>query len=390
MDYSLSRMPDIAIIGGGIGGLSTAIALSQQGFDVELFEQAPVLLDLGAAIALWPNAMRALQHLEIADKVLDAAGVITQIHWLAHNGQRINSIQLPQSETPAVALHRADLQRILLNSLPSPLVHLGYSFVDSKQSSNSTTVAFDNQPSISCRYVIGADGVHSDVRLLVTEKPVDRFRSYVVWRGISSTTPAKIQGDAAMELHGRGKRFGIGPVGHGRTGWWAAANTELENFVAKEAIADAHDELRELFDGWYSPVLDLITSTPTILRTEASDRPASDTWGCGRTTLLGDAIHPTTPNLGQGGCMAIEDSVVLARCFVKYGLSEDALRGYERVRHGRTSAITYVSRLYGDIGQWENPFATATRSKVISALPDVLIKQFMKFVFDYDAATVRI
>jgi len=334
--------------------------------------------------------MRALQHLAIADKILDAAGVITQIHWLAHNGQRINSIQLPQSETPAVALHRADLQRILLNSLPSPLVHLGYSFVDSKQSSNSTTVAFDNQPSISCRYVIGADGVHSDVRLLVTEKPVDRFRSYVVWRGISSTTPAKIQGDAAMELHGRGKRFGIGPVGHGRTGWWAAANTELENFVAKEAIADAHDELRELFDGWYSPVLDLITSTPTILRTEASDRPASDTWGCGRTTLLGDAIHPTTPNLGQGGCMAIEDSVVLARCFVKYGLSEDALRGYERVRHGRTSAITYVSRLYGDIGQWENPFATATRSKVISALPDVLIKQFMKFVFDYDAATVRI
>ena len=390
MDYSLSRMPDIAIIGGGIGGLSTAIALSQQGFDVELFEQAPVLLDLGAAIALWPNAMRALQHLEIADKVLDAAGVITQIHWLAHNGQRINSIQLPQSETPAVALHRADLQRILLNSLPSPLVHLGHSFVDAKESSNSTTVAFDNQPSISCRYVIGADGVHSDVRLLVTEKPVDRFRSYVVWRGISSTTPAKIRGDAAMELHGRGKRFGIGPVGHGRTGWWAAANTELENFVAKEAIADAHDELRELFDGWYSPVLDLITSTPTILRTEASDRPASDTWGCGRTTLLGDAIHPTTPNLGQGGCMAIEDSVVLARCFVKYGLSEDALRGYERVRHGRTSAITYVSRLYGDIGQWENPFATATRSKVISALPDVLIKQFMKFVFDYDAATVRI
>ena len=383
-------MPDIAIIGGGIGGLSTAIALSQQGFDVELFEQAPVLLDLGAAIALWPNAMRALQHLQVADKVLDAAGVITQIHWLNHNGQRINSIQLPERKIPAVALHRADLQRILLNSLPPSLIHLGHSFIDAKPSTDSTTVSFDNQPSISCRYLIGADGVHSDVRLLVTEKPVDRFRSYVVWRGISSRTPEKIQGDAAMELHGRGKRFGIGPVGHGRTGWWAAANTELENFVAKESIADAHDELRELFDGWYSPVLDLISSTPIILRTEASDRPASTTWGCGRSTLLGDAIHPTTPNLGQGGCMAIEDSVVLARCFLKYGPSEDALRAYERVRYARTSAITYVSRLYGDIGQWENPFATATRRKVISALPDVVIKGLMKFVFDYDAATVRI
>ena len=88
--------------------------------------------------------------------------------------------------------------------------------------------------------------------------------------------------------------------------------------------------------------------------------------------------------------MAIEDAVVLARCFVKYGRSEDALRVYERVRYARTSAITYASRLYGDIGQWENPFATATRSKVISALPDVLTKQLMKFVFDYDASTVRI
>lgn len=383
-------MREIAIIGGGIGGLSTAIALSHQGFDVEVFEQAPVLLDLGAAIALWPNAMRALHHLQIADKVLDAAGVITQIHWLSHNGQRINSIQLPQSETPAVALHRADLQRILLNSLPRSLVHLGYSFVDANHSTDSTTVAFDNRPSVTCRYLIGADGVHSDVRLLVTEKPVDRFRGYVVWRGISSTTPAKIQTDAAMELHGRGKRFGIGPVGHGRIGWWAAANTELESFVAKESIADAHDELRELFDGWYSPVLDLITSTPTILRTEASDRPASTAWGRSRTTLLGDAIHPTTPNLGQGGCMAIEDGVVLARCFVKYGPSEGALRAYERVRYARTSAITSASRVYGDIGQWENRHATTVRRKVISALPDLLIKQLMKFVFDYDAATVRI
>lgn len=383
-------MPDIAIIGGGIGGLSTAIALRQYGFDAEVFEQAPVLLDLGAAIALWPNAMRALQHLQIDDKVLDAAGVMNEIHWLTKDGQKLNSVRLAHSKTPAVAVHRADLQRILLNSLPSSVVHLGHSFVDANQSTESTTVVFDNQTSVRCRCLIGADGVHSDVRPLITEKPVDRFRGYIVWRGISSTTPEGITNDVAMELHGRGQRFGIGPVGHGRVGWWAAANTELEDFAARESIADAHDELLYLFDGWYSPVLDLIRSTQTILRTEASDRSSSTTWGRGRTTLLGDAIHPTTPNLGQGGCMAIEDSVVVARCFEKYGLSEAALRAYERVRYERTSAITYASRVYGEIGQWENQIATFVRSKVISALPGFLIKQLMKPVFDYDATSVRI
>jgi 2-polyprenyl-6-methoxyphenol hydroxylase-like FAD-dependent oxidoreductase len=270
------------------------------------------------------------------------------------------------------------------------VVHLGHSFVDANQSTESTTVIFDNQTSVICRCLIGADGVHSDVRPLITEKQVDRFHGYIVWRGISSTTPERITNEAAMELHGRGQRFGVGPVGHGRVGWWAAANTELEDFAARESIADAHDELLDLFDGWYSPVLDLIRSTQTILRTEASDRPSSTTWGRGRTTLLGDAIHPTTPNLGQGGCMAIEDSVVLTRCFEKYGLSEDALRAYERVRYARTTAITYVSGLYGAIGQWQNHLATGFRSKVISALPEVLIKQLMRFVFDYDASSVRI
>lgn len=383
-------MPEIAIIGGGIGGLSTAIALGRYGFAAEVFEEAPLLLDLGAAIALWPNAMRALQHLGLAQKVVDAAGVINEIRWLHPDGTILNSVALGSRETAAVALHRADLQKILLQELPTSLVHLGHSFLEQHDQKESTKINFNDSRSLESRLLIGADGVHSQVRPGITNEGSHYSRGYMVWRGISSVMPAALPSDAAMELHGRGKRFGIGPVGHGRVGWWAAANASLESGIVKELIADAHDELIELFDDWYPPVLDLIRSTPTILRTEASDRRSTTTWGRGRTTLLGDAIHPTTPNLGQGGCMAIEDAVVLSRCFEKYGLSESALRAYERVRYGRTRSITEFSRWYGAIGQWENSFAAGLRSTVIKTVPRSLIKQLMRLVFDYDAATVRI
>lgn len=383
-------MLDIAIIGGGIGGLTAAIALRRYGFDAQVFEQAPALLDLGAAIAIWPNAMRALQHLDLAETVLAKAGVIKQIRWLTPEGKTLNAVDIDNFAAPAVAIHRADLQGILLQSLPSSIVKLGYNFLNEQGRIDYNTVSFTNSHSIDCRFLIGADGIHSDVRNYISDQDTPKFHGYIVWRGISSVIPEQISPDAAMELQGRGKRFGVGPVGNGRVGWWAAANASHENATGKESVHDAHCELLDLFDGWYSPVLDLVQATTTILRTEASDRPSTTTWGRGRMTLLGDAIHPTTPNLGQGGCMAIEDAVVLTKCFEKYGLTDSALRAYERVRYARTAAITFASRVYGQIGQWENPLATDARRRVISVVPHVLVRQFLKIVFDYDAVRVRI
>jgi len=357
--------------------------------------RTPALLDLGAAIALWPNAMRALQHLGIAETIRGASGVMNEIRWLTHEGKTLNQVRIANPQTPAVALHRADLQRILLEALPPSAISLGHSFLKHDEATDSTNATFTNGRSIACEFLVGADGIHSDVRAHVLDGASPVFRGYTVWRGISAAAPKRIPYDAAYELHGAGKRFGIGPVGHGRVGWWAAANTKTEDGGTEESIqseTDSRQELLELFEGWYEPVLDLIQSTsPTsVSRTKASDLPSSTTWGRGRTTLLGDAIHPTTPNLGQGGCMAIEDAVVLARCFEKYGTGEAALRAYERVRYSRTAAITTFSRIYGEIGQWENPFAIAGRRRLISALPAALIKQSMRIVFDYDPASVRI
>jgi len=365
----------IAIIGGGISGLTAALALRQFGFEAEVFEQAPALLDVGAAIALWPNAMRVLEELQLSEKILEKAGVIEEIRWLDQDGFLVNRVSL---EKTAVALHRADLQSTLLHSLPAESIHLDHSFVSYQQRNDKTIVTFGNGNSVEADFLIGADGIHSDVRAQFIKDGEPVNRGYTVWRGISPAIPSLIPPATAIEIHGRGKRFGIGPVGLGRLGWWATAN-----------VSDT-DDLSSLFAGWYRPVLKLIEATPkkSVLKTSALDRAPNKTWGDGRMTLLGDAIHPTTPNLGQGGCLAIEDALVLARCFKKHGATEEALRTYERLRFKRTATITRYSRYYGAVGQWENVWARGLRKTALALVPASIARSLMKIVFDYDAGLV--
>ena len=364
-------MVQIAIIGGGIGGLTAALALQQSGFQCEVFEQAPALHDVGAAIAIWPNATRILQRLNLFEKILERAGVMEEICWVDQNGWLINRVSISDPQFPAVALHRADLQNILLHTLPSSSIHLGHELVGQTQRGDKMIATFANGSSTEADFLIGADGIHSRVReqFLNDGAPVDR--GYVVWRGISPTIPSGVPQATAVEFHGRGKRFGLGPVGLGRAGWWATANTPNR------------DDLGQLFKDWQQPVLDLIEATPpsSVLKTHASDRLPTKVWGRGRMTMLGDAIHPTTPNLGQGGCLAMEDATVLTRCFEEYGATEEALRRYEQLRYKRTAALSKYSRYYGSMGQWENIGARALRRTALALAPEAVVKRLMQIVF---------
>ena len=367
-------MVQIAIIGGGIGGLTTALALQHFGFESQVFEQAPALHDVGAAIALWPNAMRVLERLGLAYQILEKAGVMNTICWLDQHGWLINRVSIPDS----VALHRADLQMTLVRALPPPSLHLGHQLIDQKQQGDKMIATFANGRTIEADLLIGADGVHSRVRaqFINDGAPVDR--GYTVWRGISTSMPSAIPPATATEIQGRGKRIGIGPVGRGRVGWWASAN------------GTSSDDLLHLFEGWFPPILELIKATPpsSVIRNRAFDRLPKKIWGHGRMTMLGDAIHPTTPNLGQGGCLAIEDAFVLARCFAQYGPVEEALRTYKRCRYKRTSAISRYSRYYGSIGQWENIWGRVLRRTSLALVPEAVAQLLMQIVFDYDATTL--
>ena len=379
----------IAIIGGGIGGLTAGLALRKVGFSPHIFEQAPALLEVGAAIAIWPNAMRLLQRLDLGKEIIKQAGVIEEVRLLDWRGRLLKRSHLPESNAPAVALRRADLQTALLHAVPADSVHLGRHCTGFLQQSDKLIVNFADGEPAECDVLIGADGLHSAVRAQALNDGELTGCRYIVWRGISDSQPLPLTPATAMELHGRGKRFGLGPVGLGRFGWWATANLSE---VAIESAKDQKQELLKLFDGWFQPVIELIQTTPErrIVRNSVFDRPPSGRWGEKRFTLLGDAIHPTTPNLGQGGCLAIEDAVVLARCLSKNSDPVQALRQYKRLRYRRTANVVRWSRYYGAVGQWHSWPATFTRSLVISICPASLIRRSLHALFDYDAYSIEL
>ena len=209
----------IAIIGGGIGGLTAALALRQFGFEPQVFEQAPNLLEVGAAILMWPNAMRVLDRLGLATPIRAQGAVLEKARWLRRDGKLLNQFQLPKSDVPAVALHRADLQHTLLQALPQDTIHLGHVFEGYEQSPDQIIAHFDDARSLACDVLIAADGIHSRARIQLLNDGPPTDHGYVAWRGVAPHTPPDVMAGTATEIYGRGRRFGFGPLGFGRVGW---------------------------------------------------------------------------------------------------------------------------------------------------------------------------
>lgn len=367
----------VLMIGGGIGGLTAAIALQQAGIRVSVYERAPALHEIGAGLSLWANAVRALDTLGLAAPLLargvpEGSGAIrtargeTLVEAASHDLER-------RYGAKSVIVHRAELQALLRDALPADVLHLGAALHSFTESGQGVCATFADGSTACGDVLIGADGIHSAVRAQLWGAAKPRYAGYTAWRAVVPFPHAQL---LPGETWGCGQRFGIAPMTDGRVYWFATQNAPEGQ---PDGAAGRKADVLTLFRAFHAPIPQLIAATheALILRNDIYDRPPLKQWGRGRTTLLGDAAHAMTPNLGQGACQAIEDAVVLARCLHEHREPIVALRRYEARRIARTSMLTRQARQLGVVGQWENRVACRLRNALFKGMPSfVRMRQF--------------
>lgn len=380
------------VIGSGIAGLAAALALRRVGLSVTVYERAPELTEIGAGISLWANALRALDHIGIGQAVRAVSLPMTQSEFRVRNGHVVaGSFEAAPFErrlrtAPFVAMtHRADLVATLAARLPAGTTRYGFECTAAETQGQRAIVRFKSGHTDEADLLVGADGIHSGVRAALLGPSEPRYAGYTCWRGICPR-PVSLDPGHLAEWWGRGQRFGITTLPGDHVYWWATKNEP-----AGGRATDERADVAAAFGEWADPVPRLIADTPAVhvLRNDISDRPPARRWAVGRVVLIGDAAHATTPNLGQGGCLAIEDAAVLAR---HVGGCPDLKRGlasFVAERHPRTSAITRESRRFGRIGQWEGRVPSQMRDALFSLLLPLIGPQSLLKYAAFDVGPLK-
>lgn len=376
-------MPRAVIVGAGIGGLTAAIALKQTGWDVSVHERAQELREVGAGITLWANAVKVLRKLGVGEAIESASATIRQTEIRTWRGKLLLGSDFDEVNrklnAPTIGIHRADLQSKLADALGREHINLGMTCVSYVHDEKGATALFAEGDEVRGQLLLGADGIQSLVRnqLLGNEPP--RYAGYTAWRGVGLINRPEVPLGVTLLALGRGSQVGMLPIGAGRTYWFATANVP----AGEAAGPGGHKaDLLKRFGDWYPAFPAAIDATPdeAILRNDIIDRPPVRTWTDGRVTLLGDAAHPTTPNLGQGACQAIESAYVLAKCLREADDVPSGLLAYERARFDRTAQITNESWKLGKILAYENPLKCWLRDRLLSLMGSHARKQTEKLI----------
>ncbi|MER6003652.1 FAD-dependent monooxygenase [Nonomuraea angiospora] len=338
-------MPAAVVVGGGIGGLAAAIALHRIGWRVTVLERAVEFGEIGAGLALWPNATRALAALGLADRVRAIAGVETvggvrdrAGRWLSRTD---NADVARRHGWPLLMVHRAELVRVLVAAMPADLLRPG-SEVQAVRPDGDGVVVEHRGGQVRADLVVGADGIRSRVRRQGwPEARAPRYAGCTAWRAV--TEPLGGRGAEGAIFWGRGERFGFAALPGGRFYCFAAAR------APEGGEEDAYAGLVSRFGGWPDPVPELLAAVPedAALRHDVYAMPPLATYVRGRVALLGDAAHAMDPALGQGAGTALEDAVTLAACLRSDRDVDVALARYNRVRRPRTRAIVRRSARMG-------------------------------------------
>jgi len=361
-------MPHALIIGGGIGGLTAGIALRQAGWTATVYERAPELREVGAGITLWSNAAKVLRKLGVAAAVERLAHPIGQSEIRTWRGKLLAQSDMRSISArvgaPSVCIHRAELQSALVAAFGREGLQLGWECAHFVQDSVGVTATSSDGRDARGDILIGADGIKSVIRNQILGDEPLRYAGYTAWRGVGNIDRPDVPQGVTMVAIGRGSQAGMVPIGPGRIYWFATANVPEGQ---SDPPGGHRAALLKRFADWYSAIPACVEATPesAIVRNDIYDRPPVKRWGEGRVTLLGDSAHPTTPNLGQGACQAIESAAVLAKRLTGTVDIASALRDYESSRFERTAIITKQSRAIGKAFAYQSWLKCAMRNLLV-------------------------
>jgi len=355
------NLPHISIVGGGIGGLSAALALQHFGYRVRIFEQARELREVGAGVVITPNAMHALDFLGVGERVAKEAGPTETFVVSRHfaTGEVLKA--RPQNDfgerygAAYHQVHRVDLHTALVSAVARndpDCLHVGHCFEALTQGSENLVATFTNGKTFASDVLIGCDGGASKVRACVFGDEVVNYTGQVAFRALlpMADVPAIIHEHPFAMYVGLNRYFLHYPLRHRTMMNVIGVGREPRWQDEGWRVAATVDEFASHYDDLYPPALQLIHAiTPgALFKWGLRDREPLNRYTKGRVTMLGDAAHPMTPFLGQGACMAIEDAMVLGRAFAASNSFEEAFCRYENTRRERANGVQLASRRHAD------------------------------------------
>ncbi|GAB3901783.1 FAD-dependent monooxygenase [Larkinella knui] len=381
----MKNLNHFTIIGGGIAGLTAAIALQKVGIRATVFEAAPIMKPLGAGLALAANAIKAFQKLGISEAILPAGRALDALVIRDQHGREVT-----RTDTRAVSrkygidnftIHRASLHRALLDQLAGTPILLGKRAISIDQSGDGLMMRFDDGTVHLTDYLVVADGIHSAIRQQLLPSTQPRYAGYTCWRAVVDRPDLNLS--EATETWGVCGRVGIVPLADHKIYWFACVNAPAND--PKMRGYQVRD-LTALFKNYHAPIPEIISQTKdeNLLWNDIFDLKPLSHFAFDKVVLLGDAAHATTPNMGQGACQAIEDAVILADELAVGDAAPVAFKRFEQRRLKRTHYIVETSRRIGQVAQTQNPVLAALRNGLFRMLPASIHDRQLETLYTVD------
>ncbi|RSZ36157.1 MULTISPECIES: FAD-dependent oxidoreductase [unclassified Variovorax] len=364
----MTQAARVLIVGAGIAGCSAAIALANKGFRVTLVEKQAEWRFQSSGIFIYGNGLEALRKVGVLPGILEAGFAIEDGRnvYLDHRGEPIVDVFYPRSSggaAPIVGIKRAEMHRVLAARLDALGVEIRLATtvakIDSPEGSDRAVVVFSDETEECFDLVVGADGIRSQLREAVAGPIAPRYTGFGVWRSVHER-PRDL--DAKIMMMGIGKRLGIMPISDDRLYIFGTVSEPTGRWYPKEDWPSLMRERFAEFGGPARQFLDQLGADSEVLYTAVEEVQAPLPWHAGRVLLIGDAAHASTPFMGQGGAMAVEDAVVLAGMLARHGTAEATLQAFGERRYPMCRFVQEASRKVGEAGAMEDAESCARRN----------------------------